>query len=336
VFYSSDGSCAVEAALKIAFQYWRQCPAPRPSKKKFVAFDSAYHGDTLGSTAVGGIERFHALYKPLLFDVVRLPPPDRRRGDAALHLTELEAVLKERHEEIAALVIEPIIQGAAGMIRQPDGYLRGVRDLTERYEVLLIADEIVTGFGRTGRMFACEHEAASPDLLCVGKSLTAGYLPMAATIATNEIYNAFLGEYASGRTFHHGHTFGGNPLAAAAACASLDLLDEERTIEETVPRKSKLLAKTLAPLAEHPHVGEIRQLGMIAGIELVADRQSGQPYPANERRGYRVCRHSTERGVWLRPLGDVVVVMPPLAISDAEMALLGRVLLESIEAVCGH
>jgi adenosylmethionine-8-amino-7-oxononanoate aminotransferase len=335
VFYSSDGSCAVEAALKIAFQYWRQCSTPKPNKKRFVAFDSAYHGDTLGSTAVGGIERFHALYKPLLFDVVRLPPPDRRRGDASFHLAELEAILKEWHEEIAALIIEPIIQGAAGMIMQPDGYLSGVRQLTQRFDVLLIADEIVTGFGRTGRMFACQHEGVSPDLLCLGKSLTAGYLPMAATLATSEIYNAFLADYTLGRTFHHGHTFGGNPLAAAAACASLDLLDEERTIEETVPGKGKLLTKTLAPLAEHPHVGEIRQLGMIAGVELVADRQTRQAFQAAERRGYRVCRHSTARGVWLRPLGDVIVVMPPLSINDAEMALLGRVLLESIEAVCG-
>jgi adenosylmethionine-8-amino-7-oxononanoate aminotransferase len=221
------------------------------------------------------------------------------------------------------------------MIMQPPGYLRGVRELTRRYEILLIADEIVTGFGRTGRMFACQHEDFSPDHMCLGNSLTAGYLPMAATLATDEIYQAFLGDYTSGRTFHHGHTFSGNPLAAAAACASLDLLGEERTIEETVPRKSKLLAKTLASLAEHSHVGEIRQLGMIAGVELVADRQSGRPYPPAERRGYRVCRHSTERGVWLRPLGDVIVVMPPLAIQDAEVALLGRVLLESIETVCG-
>jgi len=335
VFYSSDGACAVEAALKIAFQYWRQCPEPQPRKQKFVAFDSAYHGDTLGSTAVGGIERFHALYKPLLFDVVRLPPPDARWGDAALHLRELEAVLAERHEELAALVIEPLVQGAAGMIMQPSGYLRGVRELTRRYDVLMIADEIVTGFGRTGRMFACEHEGVTPDLLCLGKSLTAGTLPMAATIATEAVYQAFLGEYTSGRTFHHGHTFGGNPLAAAAACASLDLFAEERVIEEGVPRKSKLLAQVLAPLAEHPHVGEIRQLGMLAGVELVADRAAGRAYPATERRGYYVCKRTTAHGVWLRPLGDVVVVMPPLAVSGSEMELLGRVLRESIDAVCG-
>jgi adenosylmethionine-8-amino-7-oxononanoate aminotransferase len=336
VFYSSDGACAVEAALKIAFQYWRQAQTPRANKKKFVAFDSAYHGDTLGSTAVGGIERFHALYKPLLFDVIRLPPPDRRRGDAQAHLGLLERVLDERHEEIAALVIEPILQGAAGMILQPPGYLRGVRELTKRYNVLLIADEIVTGFGRTGRMFACEQEGVTPDLLCLGKSLTSGCLPMAATIATDEIYDAFLGEYTAGVTFHHGHTFGGNPLAAAAAIASLDLLDEDRMLETTVPRLADMMAGVLAPLAEHPHVGEVRQLGTIAGVELMADRASGQSYPANERRGYQACKRTTANGVWLRPLGDVVVVMPPLVATEQEVRSIGSALGEAIDFVCGN
>jgi adenosylmethionine-8-amino-7-oxononanoate aminotransferase len=334
VFYSSDGACAVEAALKIAFQYWRQGPSPLPQKQKYLAYDSAYHGDTIGSTAVGGIERFHALYKPLLFDVVRLPPPDARRGDAAHHLARLEGVLKERSEDIAALVIEPLVQAAAGMIMQPAGYLRGVRELTRKYNVLLIADEIVTGFGRTGRMFACEHEGVSPDLLCLGKSLTAGYLPMAATLATSEIYEAFLGPYTSGCTFHHGHTFGGNPLAAAAACASLDLFDEERLLEDAIPRKSEALRRILETLAGHPNVGEIRQFGLLAGVELVANRDTGEAFPAAERRGYHVCKRTTAEGVWLRPLGDVVVVMPPLVISDGELELLGRVLKESIDAVC--
>ena len=191
VFYASDGACAVEAALKIAFQYWMQCPAPRPRKTKYLAYDSAYHGDTLGSTAVGGIERFHALYKPLLFDVLRLPPPDARFGDAGRHLALLEQTLQLHHEEIAALVIEPLLQGAAGMVLQPSGYLRGVRELTKKYDVLLIADEIVTGFCRTGRMFACNHEAVAPDMMCLRKSITSRTLPLAATIATDEIYDAF-------------------------------------------------------------------------------------------------------------------------------------------------
>jgi adenosylmethionine-8-amino-7-oxononanoate aminotransferase len=234
------------------------------------------------------------------------------------------------------MVIEPLVQGAAGMILQPTGYLHGVRELTRKYDVLLIADEIVTAFGRTGKMFACEHEDVAPDLLCLGKSLTAGYLPMAATLATNEVYRAFLGEYTSGRTFHHGHTYGGNPLAAAAACASLDLFDEERLLEDVIPRKIAALRRVLEPILQHPNVGEVRQLGMLAGVELVADKAAGRPFPQAQRRGYRICKHSTSQGVWLRPLGDVIVVMPPLAITDGELELLARVLAESIDAVCNE
>jgi adenosylmethionine-8-amino-7-oxononanoate aminotransferase len=334
VFYSSDGASAVEAALKIAFQYWRQTRPPRLEKTKYVAFDSAYHGDTIGSTSLGGIERFHDLFQPLLFDVIRLPAPDARAGAAAHHLALLEGVLADRHEEIAAVIIEPLVQGAAGMILQPAGYLCGVRELTRRHDVLLIADEIVTGFGRTGRMFACEHEEVTPDLMCLGKSLTAGYLPMAATLATPALYEAFLGPHAEGRTFQHGHTYGGNPLAAAAACASLDLLIDGRMLEDELPRKVQRLAAALAPLGDHPHVGQVRQLGMMAGVELVADRATGQPFPAAERRGWQVCRQSTNNGVWLRPLGDVVVVMPPISVSEAEIDLLARVLAQSIDAAC--
>ncbi|BBO33576.1 adenosylmethionine--8-amino-7-oxononanoate transaminase [Lacipirellula parvula] len=334
VFYASDGACAVEAALKIAFQYWLQCPQPRSGKTKYLAYDSAYHGDTLGSTAVGGIERFHALYRPLLFDVLRLPPPDARTGDAAFHLAKLEAILQQHHAEIAALVIEPLLQGAAGMVMQPPGYLRGVRELTKKYDVLLIADEIVTGFCRTGRMFACEHEGVTPDMLCLGKSITSGTLPLAATIATDEVYAAFLGDYTTGCTFHHGHTYAGNPMAAAAACATLDVIGDERVLEETVPRLTERLARALAPLQEHPHVGDIRQLGTIVGVELCADRATGALYPPQERHGYHVCKRATGQGVWLRPLGDVIVVMPPLSISDAELELLVSVLTQSIDAVC--
>jgi adenosylmethionine-8-amino-7-oxononanoate aminotransferase len=334
VFYASDGACAVEAALKIAFQYWLQCPQPRTGKTKYLAYDSAYHGDTLGSTAVGGIERFHALYRPLLFDVLRLPPPDVRTGDAAFHLAKLEAILQQHHAETAALIIEPLLQGAAGMVMQPPGYLRGVRELTKKYHVLLIADEIVTGFCRTGRMFACEHEGVTPDMLCLGKSITSGTLPLAATIATDEVYEAFLGDYTTGCTFHHGHTYAGNPMAAAAACATLDVIGDERVLEETVPRLTERLARALASLREHPHVGDIRQLGTIVGVELCADRGTGDLYPPKDRHGYHVCKHATGQGVWLRPLGDVIVVMPPLSISDAELELLVRVLQESIDAVC--
>lgn len=334
VFYASDGAAAVEAALKMAFQYWRQCPEPKPQKSKYVCFSKAYHGDTVGSTSVGGIERYAALFGPLLFDSVRLPSPSRGDlpegvlpKDAAQHrLAELEAVLADQHEQIAAVVIEPLLQGAAGMVLQPEGYLRGVRELTERYNVLLIADEIVTGFGRTGSLFACGREEVTPDLLCLGKSLSGGYLPIAATVARPKIYDAFLGDYQDDVMFCAGHTFGGNPLAAAASLASLDLLLDEQMLTELVPQRSTQLAAALAPLAESPHVREIRQLGMIAGIELVADQPT-------DRHGYHVCRAATEAGVWLRPLGNVVVVMPPLVITPAEIDQIGQVVKQSIASV---
>lgn len=334
VFYASDGSAAVEVALKTAFQYWRQCRRPRPAKSKFLAFGAAYHGDTLGSAAVGGIDRFHALFAPLLFDVVRLPSPDRRRAPreaapeevARLHLAELQHALEQHHAELAAVVIEPLVQGAAGMVMQPPGYLRGVRELTRRYDVLLIADEIVTGFGRTGDLFACDREQVVPDLLCLGKSLSGGYLPMAATLSTPEIYGAFLGSYQEGKMLHNGHTFGGNPLGAAASLASLDLLRDERIVEQQVPRKAARLAEALAPLADHPWVADIRQLGLLAGIELAADPAAGRPFDPALRTGWRVCRRATRNGVFLRPLGDVIVVMPPLSIRDEEIDLLGSVL----------
>ena len=218
VFFSDDGATAVEVALKMAFQYWRQRRDPRPEKTCYLALGDAYHGDTLGSVSVGGVERFHAMFRPLLFETLRLPMPDTYRTPAgvlpaelaAYHLEKLEQVLRAEHRRIAAMVIEPLVQAAAGMVMHPAGYLRGVRELTRKYDVLLIADEVAVGMGRTGRMFACEHEQVAPDLLCLAKGLTGGYLPLAATLASEELWQAFLGEYAQSRTFFHGHTYGGN------------------------------------------------------------------------------------------------------------------------------
>lgn len=326
VFFSSDGSSAVEVALKMAFQYWRQCPDPRPGKMKYLAFSEAYHGDTLGSVSVGGVARFHEMFRPLLFEVIRLPAPDCyrlptgvTRGTACrYYLDQLQRALHAHHEDLAAVVIEPLVQAAAGMITHPAGYLRGVRELTRQYEVLLIADEVATGFGRTGKLLACEHEGVTPDLLCLGKGLTGGYLPMAATLATGEIWQAFLGSYAECRTFYHGHTYTGNPLAAAVALATLDVFDEEQTLAH-LPPKIERLQEHLARIAAHPHVGDVRQCGLMAGIELVQDRRRREPYPWAEKRGYRVCDHARSEGVWLRPLGNVVVIMPPLAIALPEL-----------------
>ncbi len=326
VFFSDDGATAVEVALKMAFQYWRQRRDPRPEKRLFVALDGAYHGDTLGSVSVGGVERFHAMFRPLLFEVLRLPAPDRNRlppgvaaENAARHYLEpMERVLAERHAEIAAIVVEPLVQAAAGMIMHPPGYLRGLRELSRRYDVLLIADEVAVGCGRTGRMFACEHEEVSPDFLCLAKGLTGGYMPLAATLATGEIWDAFLGDYAAGKTFFHGHTYGGNPLGAAAALASLDIFSEERTLEK-LPAKIDRLAEHLDRIRRLPNVGVVDQCGLIAGIELVQDSAGGAPYPWTEKRGMRVCDAAREMGVLLRPLGGVIVVMPPLAITLPEL-----------------
>jgi len=326
VFFSDDGATAVEVALKMAFQYWRQRTDPRPEKTSYVALGEAYHGDTLGAVSVGGVARFHELFRPLLFETFRAPAPDSYRlppgvsdeGLLAHSLGELERLLAGHHARIAALVIEPLVQAAAGIIVHPPGYLRGVRELTRKFDVLMIADEVAVGFGRTGRMFACEHEGVTPDLFCIAKGLTGGYLPMAATLATEEIYRAFLGDFASGRTFYHGHTYGGNPLAAAAAMATLDVFEEERTLEHLQPKIARL-TELLAPLVQHPHVGHIRQCGLIAGIELVRNRATREPYPPEERIGRRVCDAVLRHGVLLRPLGDVIVLWPPLAITHEQL-----------------
>ncbi|MDY0167812.1 MAG: adenosylmethionine--8-amino-7-oxononanoate transaminase [Thermoguttaceae bacterium] len=326
VFFSDDGATAVEVALKMAFQYWRQRENPCPEKSVYVALGDAYHGDTLGSVSVGGVERFHAMFQPLLFDVLRLPAPDPCRPPdgvapddvAAHHLAKLEEVLKQHHRRIAAMVIEPLVQAAAGMIVHPPGYLRGARELTRKYDVLLIADEVAVGMGRTGKMFACEHEQVAPDFLCLAKGLTGGYLPLAATLTTSEVWNAFLGDYSEGKTFFHGHTYGGNPLGAAAALATLDVFDEERTLDR-LPEKIDRLAMHLQRIARLPHVGFVRQRGLIAGIELVRDKATKDPYPWAEKRGLLACDHARTLGVLLRPLGNVIVLMPPLTITLDEL-----------------
>ncbi len=326
VFFSDDGATAVEVALKMAFQYWRQCDRPQPQKTCYLALADAYHGDTLGSVSVGGVARFHAMFEPLLFEVLRLPAPDPYRTPDGVppaplldhHLGLLDRMLRENHHRIAAMVVEPLVQAAAGMIVHPPGYLRGIRQLTHKYDVLLIADEVAVGFGRTGRMFACEHEDVAPDLLCLAKGLTGGYLPMAATLATDRIWRAFLGDYAESKAFFHGHTYGGNPLAAAAALATLEIFDEEQTLPRLTPKIARL-AEHLARLAQLPHVGNVRQCGLIGAVELVRDPDAKQAYPWHEKRGIRVCDHARRDGVLLRPLGNVIVIMPPLAITLEEL-----------------
>ena len=310
----------------MAFQYWHQRENPRPLKTKYIALELAYHGDTLGSVSVGGVKRFHEMFEPLLFDCIRIDLPDTYRlpeGIAAdeccnHYLEQVEAVLKSDHEEIAALVVEPIVQGAAGLVMQPAGYLAGLRKLTRQYDVLLICDEVAVGFGRTGTMFACEQEDVQPDLLCLAKGITAGYLAMSATLATTQIWNAFLAPSHEAKTFFHGHTYAGNPVAAAAGIASLDLFKTEATLDN-VNRRAKQLTERLETLSKHEIVGDIRQRGLIAGIELVADRESRQPFDAQLSVGPKICKQLLRHGVWIRPLRDVLVVMPPLCISEEQL-----------------
>jgi adenosylmethionine---8-amino-7-oxononanoate aminotransferase len=327
VFFSDDGATAVEVAVKMALQYWRQRRVdPRPEKTAYLALGDAYHGDTLGSVSVGGVDRFHAMFRPLLFETLRVPAPETYRTPpavapqnlAAHYLAQLESVLQAHHRRIAAMVLEPLVQAAAGMVMHPAGYLRGVRELTRKYDVLLIADEVAVGFGRTGKMFACRHENVTPDFLCLAKGLTGGYLPMAATLATDAVWEAFIGTFAESRTFYHGHTYGGNPLGAAAALASLDVFEEEKVLENLPPKIARL-GEHLARIRRLPYVGDCRQCGLIAGIELVRDKETKEPFGWEERRGWQVCGHARNEGVLLRPLGNVIVVLPPLAITSAEI-----------------
>ena len=313
VFYSDSGATAAEIALKMAFQYHQQ--RGDDGRTSFVHLREGYHGDTIGSVSVGGIDLFHATYRPLLFDTHMVEP-----GDAAA----MERVLAEHGEELAAVILEPLVQGAGGMLVHPPGYLRAVRELCDRYGVLLIADEVAVGFGRTGTMFACEQEDVAPDFLCLAKGITGGYLPLAATLTTEAIYDGFLGAAEELRTFFHGHTYTGNPLACAAALANLDVFESERTLERLQP-KIALFEALLARVGEMDEVTEIRQLGFMAGIDL------GDWDPAL-RMGHRVTNEARRRGAIVRPLGNTVVLVPPLAISEDELRSLLTITTDSIVA----
>jgi adenosylmethionine---8-amino-7-oxononanoate aminotransferase len=324
IFYSDSGATATEVAFKLAAQYWFNIG--RPEKREFVGFAQAYHGDTFGAMSVGRTPEFHQPYLPMLFKVHFAPTPFVYRSEtphdpAAVKrhcLGELEKILAEHGDHIAAVCLEPSVQGAAGMIVQPDGFLREVRALCDRYDVLLIADEVAVGFGRTGKMFACEHESVQPDLMCVAKGISGGYLPLAATFATQKIFDAFLGEPWEGKTFYHGHTYTGNPLACAAAIASLDLFEKNHLIEH-VQQNAQLLSQMLEALRPLPHVGDVRQKGLMVGIELVEDKLTRQSFDPRRRIGAQLCMNVCRHGVIIRPLGDVIVLMPPLAMGAEDL-----------------
>ena len=338
VFYSDSGSEAVEIALKITYQYWQH--KGERKRTKFIRLTNAYHGDTIGSVSVGGIDLFHEIYQPLLFETFSAPAPYRYRDSfegseeeyADFCAKRLEAVIAKHREETCALIMEPLMQGAAGMISQPKGYISRARSLTKQYNILLIFDEVATGFGRTGRMFASDHESVTPDILCLAKGLSAGYLPLAATVTTEEIYQAFLGRYEELKTFFHGHTYTANPLACAVSVANLELFERERVIEKLAP-KIRFLREELGRFEKLDHVGNVRQIGFMSGIELVRDKTTKAPYELNDKIGIRVVQEARRSGVIIRPLGNVIVLMPPLAIEIKDLKRLLHVVYQSIRNV---
>jgi adenosylmethionine-8-amino-7-oxononanoate aminotransferase len=338
VFYSDSGSTSVEIALKIAFQYWQNKGVK--DKTRFLTFKNAYHGDTIGSVSLGGMELFHDIYRPLLFQTIQVNSSYCYRCHLGREyplckiacLKEVEDTLKKQHKEVAALVIEPLVQGAAGMLVQPTGFLKELRRLCDKYKVLMIADEVATGFGRTGKMFACEHEGVVPDILCIAKGITGGYLPLAATLTTGEIHDAFLAEYKEFKTFFHGHTYTGNPLACAAAIANLDIFEHEETLKRLQPKIS-LLEEGLEMFHKLSHVGDISQKGSMIGIEMVKEKETREPYPVELRMGHTVILEARKRGAILRPLGNVIVLMPPLSIKEVEIKRLLKITYESVKVV---
>ena len=338
VFFSDSGATAVEIALKMAFQH--HALRGDEARTEFVALVGGYHGDTIGSVSLGGIDVFHRIFRPLLFDVHHAPQPYCYRcplaktwPDCALACAdEVERVFERRPGKIAALVIEPVMQGADGMIAQPPGYVRRMREICDRHGALLVCDEVATGFGRTGTMFAVEQDGVVPDLMTVAKGITGGYLPLAATLATEAVFASFLGTYESKRTFFHGHTYTGNPLACAAATASMRLFRDRRVLEG-LPAKVEALRRALGPARTMAHVGDVRQRGLMVGIELVRDRATKEEYAYGLRAGHRVVREARAMGAILRPLGNVVVLMPPLAMSEGELQQLAGITLACVEKV---
>jgi len=338
VFYSGDGASAVEVALKMVFQYWQH--KGNKEKTKFLYLENGYHGDTLGAVSVGGIDLFHSAFKPLLFESFRAPsyycyrcPLGKTYPSCGLACAdELGKILENNHQEIAAVILEPFVQAAGGMIVAPDGYLKKVREYCDKYDVLMILDEVATGFGRTGKMFACEHENITPDIMVLGKGLTGGYLPLSATITTQEVYDEFLGNYDEYKTFFHGHSYAGNPISCAASRGNLEAFENNNTLHE-LQAKIGFLEEELREFMSLQHVGNVRNKGFMVGIELVKDRESGEPYEPGLKMGWQVADKALEDEVLIRPLGDVVVLMPPIGIPMDDLKKLLRVTYQSIKDV---
>jgi len=339
VFYSDDGATAVEVALKMAVQYWQLKGETR--RTRIATLAESYHGDTVGSMSMGYSETFHRFYTSLLFPVLRLTPPHVFRyyqglsetGALSAAVKEAEEIVNAEKDTLAALVVEPLMQGAAGMWAQPAEYVAALDEICRRNGILFVLDEVATGFGRTGKMFACEHAGVAPDILCLAKGITGGYLPLAATLATEEIFSAFLGEYKEYKTFFHGHTYTGNPLGCAAALANLELFEHENIVEKMQPRITYLQKRLNEEFVSLAHVSDVRQWGFMVGIELVEDQASRKKYPPEKRIGHRVILEARKRSVMIRPLGDIIILMPPLTITGEELAMLLDVVYDCIRNV---
>ena len=339
IFYSDSGATSVEIAVKLAFAHWHFLG--KKEKTTFLRFQGAYHGDTIGSVSVGGIDAFHQLFNPLLFDAPMAPYPfvyGRPLGQSKeefIHLCyeKIESIVKENAHRCAAIIIEPLVQGAYGIRPAPKGFLKFLQNLCHRYELLLIVDEVATGFGKTGKMFACEHENIVPDIMAMAKGISGGYLPLAATAVSQKVFESFLGSEGNLRTFFHGHTYTGNPLACAAAIASLEIFETEKVIEGLQP-KIKTLEKGLSKLADHPNVGNVRNVGIMTGIELMMDKKRKIPFDPSLKIGATICDKVRKHGVIIRPLGDVLVVMPPLCITEKQIEIILNAIGKELETLC--
>lgn len=356
VFYSDNGSTSVEIALKMSYQYWHQ--KGKKGRTKFLSLRNAYHGDTIGSVSVGGIGLFHSKFKKLLFKAYFAPSPycfrcPYRKNNSLFAdktagferhceamkckgecITRVEEILKEHRNEISAAIVEPMVQGAAGMLTFPPGYMKRFEKLCRKYDTLLICDEVATGFGRTGKMFAVEHENVRPDFLCLSKGITGGYLPLATTLATEKIYSAFLGKYEDFKTFFHGHTYTANPLACRAALANLEIFKNEKTLLK-IKQNIIWLKQELGKLESVRWVSDIRQIGLMAGIELVKNRLTREDFEAKLKVGAKVCELCRKRGLMIRPLGNILVLMPPLSITNSEISAIVGIVRESIKELQG-
>ncbi|MGE6322353.1 adenosylmethionine--8-amino-7-oxononanoate transaminase [Pseudomonas oryzihabitans] len=336
VFYADNGSSCIEVALKMSYHYWRN--VGQPDKRRFVTLTNSYHGETVAAMSVGDVALFTETYQGLLLDTLKVPSPDcylRPEGmgweeHSRQMFAHMERTLAEHHASVAAVIVEPLIQGATGMRMYHPVYLRLLREACDRYGVHLIHDEIAVGFGRTGTMFACEQAGIRPDFLCLSKALTGGYLPLAACLTTDAVYRAFYDDYHTLRAFLHSHSYTGNPLACAAALATLDIFAQDDVIEANKPL-ARRMAEATAHLAEHPQVGEVRQTGMALAIEMTADKARRTPYPWQERRGLAVYQHALSRGALLRPLGNVVYFLPPYVITPEQIDFLAEVASEGID-----